>query len=249
MNTTVGSVVPLTFERFQICELFAELLHCSNMAILNRPAEFNDLYDVEGRLHGGLASLEKLAQVIALNNGDDGRDHEAMDETGDDVEPALELPVTGTTSHESTSLIDSDEDMSDDDTEPGSSDDDAMEEIVMFDEPPSISPGAPTNPPLQEPPMMDPSSPNASSMPPPAEIAAQGAALARAASLGSDPDVSGNRPHSSRRSARRVGSLEMPSNAAIVPGERMKLRLLNVNVLSTLLVRGFSYSRDILSDV
>lgn len=27
---------PLTFERFRICELYAELIHCSNMAILNR---------------------------------------------------------------------------------------------------------------------------------------------------------------------------------------------------------------------
>lgn len=27
---------PLTFERFRICELYAELLHCSNMTILNR---------------------------------------------------------------------------------------------------------------------------------------------------------------------------------------------------------------------
>lgn len=28
-------MVPLGFERFRICELFAELLHCSNMSLLN----------------------------------------------------------------------------------------------------------------------------------------------------------------------------------------------------------------------
>jgi serine/threonine-protein phosphatase 6 regulatory subunit 3 len=29
--------MPLGFERLKICELFAELLHCSNMAHLNKP--------------------------------------------------------------------------------------------------------------------------------------------------------------------------------------------------------------------
>ncbi|CAG8441877.1 11860_t:CDS:10 [Diversispora eburnea] len=31
IDTTIGKMVPLGFERFRICELFAELLHCSNM--------------------------------------------------------------------------------------------------------------------------------------------------------------------------------------------------------------------------
>lgn len=35
MKTTFGSIMPLGFERFKICELIAELLHCSNMALLN----------------------------------------------------------------------------------------------------------------------------------------------------------------------------------------------------------------------
>lgn len=37
LRTTVGDITLLTFERYRICELFAELLHCSNMALLNRP--------------------------------------------------------------------------------------------------------------------------------------------------------------------------------------------------------------------
>lgn len=33
--TTFGEIEPLGFERFRICELYAELLHCSNMTLLN----------------------------------------------------------------------------------------------------------------------------------------------------------------------------------------------------------------------
>jgi SIT4 phosphatase-associated protein len=33
--TTFGQIEPLGFERFRICELYAELLHCSNMVLLN----------------------------------------------------------------------------------------------------------------------------------------------------------------------------------------------------------------------
>lgn len=35
--TTFGHIEPLGFERFRICELYAELLHCSNMGLLNDP--------------------------------------------------------------------------------------------------------------------------------------------------------------------------------------------------------------------
>ena len=35
--TTFGRIEPLGFERFRICELYAELLHCSNMVLLNEP--------------------------------------------------------------------------------------------------------------------------------------------------------------------------------------------------------------------
>lgn len=35
IRTTLGELEPLGFERLKICELFAELLHCSNMSNLN----------------------------------------------------------------------------------------------------------------------------------------------------------------------------------------------------------------------
>lgn len=37
LQTPFGSIEPLGFERFKICELVAELLHCSNMTLLNEP--------------------------------------------------------------------------------------------------------------------------------------------------------------------------------------------------------------------
>ena len=238
VSTTVGSIIPLTFERYRICELFAELLHCSNMSLLNRSPEFNHLYDSEGRLQGGLSALEELALVIASNTGDE-RGPEAMDEGNDDVEPARELPVTSA-SHDSPSAIDSDEDMSDDDDEPGSSDDDAMEEIVMYDEPnPQLNLiASPGEVPLQQPPIIVPSSPNAASLPSPSEIAAQGAALSRASSFGSDSDVSTAAPrsHGSRRSSRRTATLDISPDAPIPIGEKLKRRFLDMHVLSTLLV-------------
>lgn len=43
MLQTGSNSVPaptLTFERFRITELLAELLHCSNMALLNRPLRY-----------------------------------------------------------------------------------------------------------------------------------------------------------------------------------------------------------------
>ncbi|KAG8920175.1 hypothetical protein FRC01_000890 [Tulasnella sp. 417] len=63
MPTSTGQVVPLTFERFRICELYAEVLHCSNMALLNRQPGSGPKYDGEGRLVGGLTALEELAKV------------------------------------------------------------------------------------------------------------------------------------------------------------------------------------------
>ncbi|CDO73666.1 hypothetical protein BN946_scf185014.g136 [Trametes cinnabarina] len=123
--TTVGALPPLTFERYRICELYAELLHCSNMTLLNRPPEYDHLYDSEGRLQGGLSALEELAQVIAIGNG--SGDNDGMDDDEEDeIESAHDFPVSHAPS---SALTDSDDEMSGDD--PGSSDDDAMEEIAI----------------------------------------------------------------------------------------------------------------------
>jgi len=129
--TTVGELTPLTFERYRICELYAELLHCSNMSLLNRPKEYNHLYDAQGRLQGGLAALEELAQVIAMGPGGEPDQDDMDDDEVDEEEPAHDFPVTHA-QNDASSLLDSDEDMS------GDSDDDAMEEIAMYEEPRSV---------------------------------------------------------------------------------------------------------------
>lgn len=79
VSTTVGSIIPLTIERFRICELYAELLHCSNMALLNRPPNVGPIYDENGRLQGGLSALEELARVISSGNGDSNGDRHVED--------------------------------------------------------------------------------------------------------------------------------------------------------------------------
>lgn len=38
LEAPFGSIEPLGFERFKICELVAELLHCSNMTLINEPS-------------------------------------------------------------------------------------------------------------------------------------------------------------------------------------------------------------------
>ena len=221
--TTIGAIVPLTFERYRICELLAELLHCSNMSLLNRSAEFNNLYDSDGRLQGGLSALEELARVIAIGSGDE-RENDTMDEANDEIEPALELPVTAE-SRDSPSLLDSDEEMSDGD-EPGSSDDETMEEIMMTEEPL----------PNEQPAVVVPSSPNAACLSSPGTQC--GAPSRRSSSLNSDSDSStvGQRSQNSRRNSRRTITLDKSANEPIPIGERLKRRFLDMNVLSTLLV-------------
>ncbi|KAJ6622941.1 SIT4 phosphatase-associated protein-domain-containing protein [Mycena sp. CBHHK59/15] len=245
IRTTVGDITPLTFERYRICELFAELLHCSNMALLNRPPEFSHLYDSEGRLQGGLSALEELARVIALNTSEERDADTMMRAPQDEIEPARELPVTGLTE---SSLLDSDEDMSsDEDDEPGSSDDDSvtMEEIGMDEDPAGLSVSAaqqpqppqersppqpssqpPPSPPLQQPPHLVPSSPNAASLPSPTELAQAANSVylkSPEPKISASASTSSLRSQSSKRNSRRM---MIPSPGAPLPvGEMLKRKL------------------------
>ena len=244
----MGRITPLTFERYRICELFAELLHCSNMALLNRPSEFDYLYDSEGRLQGGLAALEELARVLSMGQGDANAEDEGMD----DVEPAMELPVHGSVSQDSASLLDSDEDMSDGE-EP--SDDETMEDISVSDShrpmrdgapspSPSSSPSRTTSSPLDltvsptgVPPIPSPiygSSPNNSSP----DVSAVPRRKSSNASLGSNSSTRGRRSAGSKRSSRMFQVPNLPP-AALPSGERLKHKLLDHNILSTVLVSVF----------
>ncbi|KAG5644039.1 hypothetical protein DXG03_009191 [Asterophora parasitica] len=235
LDTTIGSIMPVTFERYRISELFAELLHCSNMSLLNRTAEQNRMYDSEGRLQGGLAALEELSPFVQTN---DQTDHDAMDESNDEIEPSLELPVT---SPHGSLTIDSDDDMSDD--EPGSSDDDAMEEIVMYEEPShqiELSPIS-SRTPLPQSPV---SSLNAAPTPSPPGTPPQKGAVSRSPSSGSDP-MAGSSPRSrapSRKNSRRSNHRNSSTTSVEVPvGEKLKQRFQQIGILSTLLDMFFLY--------
>ncbi|EPQ57764.1 SAPS-domain-containing protein [Gloeophyllum trabeum ATCC 11539] len=228
MLLTVGTIAPLTFERYRICELYAELLHCSNMSLLNRPPEYNHIYDAEGRLQGGLPALEELARVIAMSNGDDG-DGDAMDEEKEELEPAQELPISNA-SHESSSVLDSDEEMDDD------SDNDAMEEIAMSDEPPFAVSPPPTAPLSASPSTTAPAStePQLVSAPP----------RKNSLTLTADSDsTSRPRSSSSRRSLKRSATLDsQPAPPQPLPiGERLKQQFLEKNVLSKMLDLFFGF--------
>ena len=242
--------MPLSFERYRISELFAELLHCSNMGLLNRPPAADRLYDADGRLQGGLAALEELAQVISLNNGSD-TPRESMDEPPDDevgLQPVEGLPIAGHGGHarhgdsEVGSLgTDSDEYMSDE--EPGSSDDDAMEEIAMDDEPPMG--GVKIDSALL-------------SLSPLALSASPGGGGGGLLAVAGSPSSSGSvhssgslsptngqelgsstlslRSQSRKNSRRATSSTVMEPEAPPPVGERLKKRYIEIDILSTLLV-------------
>lgn len=105
MPTSVGPLIPLTLERFRIFELYAELLHCSNMSLLNRRRGFGPSYDEQGRLMGGLDALEQLARVIDPNVSSETMMDQSTD--SDTARDAKELPVSSA-STECSSIISDD---------------------------------------------------------------------------------------------------------------------------------------------
>ncbi|KAI0256604.1 SIT4 phosphatase-associated protein-domain-containing protein [Lactifluus subvellereus] len=251
--TTVGSITPLTFERYRICELYAELLHCSNMSLLNRSADYDYLYDSEGRLQGGLFALEELAQVIAMGSGsEDNRD--LMDEGVDEIEPALEFPVHGAP-QDSSSLLDSDEDMSDDEG-PGSFEDDLMEDVAVSGESKSTdagskpksspSPSSHTRSPAETAPdsTTTKTSPGAVMLPDVAFSSGNVPPRRKGSnqSIGSEGSTIGRRSAGSRRSSKRRPLADTSQSGLSVPvGERLKHKILDDNVLATILDLFFEY--------
>ena len=84
--------------------------------------------------------------------------------------------------------------------------------------------------------MVVPSSPNAASLPPPAELAAQGAALSRVRS-NSDGSTAGRRSsQSSRRNSRKFTVVEPTLDEPVFVGEKMKAKILELKVMPMLLV-------------
>lgn len=64
VRISLGEIEPLTQTRYCIAELYAEMLHCSNMALLNRPLNSGPKYSASGTLLGGLEGLHALARTL-----------------------------------------------------------------------------------------------------------------------------------------------------------------------------------------
>jgi serine/threonine-protein phosphatase 6 regulatory subunit 3 len=217
------------------------------MSLLNRSADYDYLYDAEGRLQGGLSALEELAQVISMGSEDDIRDNmdEGVDEGVDEVEPALEFPVHGAP-QDSSSLLDSDEDMSDDDG-PGSFDDDPMEDITASGELKSMDGGSKVKSGGISPShTRSPADTGASSMSQ-GEASPQGTTTPGGSkrprrkgsnqSIGSEGSTIGRRSTGSRRSLNRLTLGDISQSGLAIPvGERLKHKMLDDNVLATILV-------------
>ncbi|KAG0299318.1 hypothetical protein BGZ98_010144 [Dissophora globulifera] len=62
IETSIGKQIPLGFERLKICEMFAELLHCSNMAVLNSKRIISVFPDGTVRIPTVSSSLDQSHQ-------------------------------------------------------------------------------------------------------------------------------------------------------------------------------------------
>lgn len=105
---------PMTPERFRIVELYAELLHSSNMSIMNRSPGSGPQYSGDGVLSGGLPGVEALGEAIEGNGG--AEDGEAEIETH--MTEARDFPVSSGSTE--ASLAD-DADLDDGERTPGNS--------------------------------------------------------------------------------------------------------------------------------
>lgn len=125
---SIANPKPFTLERFRIIELYAELLHSSNMSILNRTPGTGPVYTEDGILSGGLEGLEALGEAIEDNDNEQAGETSHQEEDG--VTPAKELPVSESASGSLTGS---------DDME---SEDEDVLEAINDDATPSPSPGA-----------------------------------------------------------------------------------------------------------
>ncbi|WAQ89782.1 hypothetical protein PtA15_11A473 [Puccinia triticina] len=100
LPTVVGLSVPLTQERFRLIELYAELLHCSNMALVNRlDSEPRPMYNNDGELVGGFDALLAFFGPNATDDPlDDNDSADAPISITDSKEPPSEAKLPSSSS-------------------------------------------------------------------------------------------------------------------------------------------------------
>ncbi|GAA5978489.1 hypothetical protein JCM10908_004376 [Rhodotorula pacifica] len=89
-RTASGLLPPLTLERFRICEFYAELLHCSNMSLLNRAPRFDGLHAASGHLARGWQGVDDLAAALAASQPSDAAVPASLDLSSPDLAPAAD---------------------------------------------------------------------------------------------------------------------------------------------------------------
>ncbi|KAF5092557.1 hypothetical protein D0Z00_004524 [Geotrichum galactomycetum] len=113
LKTAFGQIEPLGFERFKICELVAELLHCSNMALLNdlngeQMVRTRDIERIRIRKHhyeveGGYPPLEYPGAVV------DAQDEKNVQSAGNNLAEDNEGSANGMTSQNMAAELATDE--------------------------------------------------------------------------------------------------------------------------------------------
>lgn len=93
LKTPFGQIEPLGFERFKICELVAELLHCSNMALLNsnEGAEIVKARDEER------TRVKRALAAEAKGESEDSaeiQEYQSYDQEDNEVAEEKELPIS-----------------------------------------------------------------------------------------------------------------------------------------------------------
>jgi len=223
-------IEPLTLERFRICEFYAELLHCSNMSLLNRGASGGPVYDSVGRLTGGLAAMEELARVIAISTGDESQRDDRTEEEEEDMSESREgLPVTASVS---SSITDASSLLSDSEGDLSDASDGSLDDFpVSAPRPPSTTP-SPLDSPFQRSPVIVPSSPITS---------IRRGALTPV--LSSSPSgYNSRRTSRSRSRASSSAKRRRETDREIVPiGDLVKQRFIELNVISTVVVSNVSF--------
>ncbi|KAK6461501.1 SIT4-associating protein ser/thr phosphatase [Scheffersomyces coipomensis] len=87
LKTPFGEIEPLGFERFKICELIAELLHCSNMALLNDNKGF-DVVKERDELRNKMKEYDPISfkynEIIVLPEEEKVKEPTTEDEEDED---------------------------------------------------------------------------------------------------------------------------------------------------------------------
>lgn len=235
---------PLTMERFRVIELYAELLHSSNMATLNRVQGSGPDYSADGALTGGLDGLDRLGHALHTGESGDDDDDDGGDGDGDgtpeptaDVSQARELPVSSASTDYS---------LTESDDVPLSDDDDKKDKDAKAKDE-EQTPVAKATAKLEE--LIPPPATDADAerlrdvLLAPDAPASEKPLSAKSEAGDADGDADADADKATAKAASPAGA-GSAGDAALSTGERLKQQFIEYGVLSTLLDLFFEYSQN-----